>query len=84
MSTKASTQSHRSTYLRYKGVKPKRRLLGALKSPTILRSMWDMASVTQITQAQGALMMWDLSHSVGAMPIELDQNNADLARSALF
>ncbi|MFT5519297.1 MAG: kynureninase, partial [Oceanospirillaceae bacterium] len=41
-------------------------------------SMWDMASVTQITQAQGALMMWDLSHSVGAMPIELDQNNADL------
>ena len=42
-------------------------------------SMWDMASVTQITQAQGALMMWDLSHSVGAMPIELDQINADLA-----
>lgn len=42
-------------------------------------SMWDMASVTQVAQAKGALMMWDLSHSAGAMPISLDHVNADLA-----
>ena len=42
-------------------------------------AMWDMANVTQLAQHQGALMMWDLSHSVGAMPISLDQVNADLA-----
>ena len=42
-------------------------------------AMWDMASVTQMTQKKGSLMMWDLSHSVGAMPINLDENNVDLA-----
>jgi kynureninase len=42
-------------------------------------AMWDMPSVTQLAQQKGALMMWDLSHSVGAMPITLDKVNADLA-----
>lgn len=42
-------------------------------------AMWDMASVTQMTQKKGSLMMWDLSHSVGAMPINLDEINVDLA-----
>ena len=42
-------------------------------------AMWDMAAVTRLAQQKGALMMWDLSHSAGAMPISLDSVNADLA-----
>jgi kynureninase len=42
-------------------------------------TLWDMPAVTQLAQQHGALMMWDLSHSVGAMPIHLDKVNADLA-----
>lgn len=42
-------------------------------------AMWDMAAVTEVAQQKGALMMWDLSHSVGAMPIALDKAKADLA-----
>jgi kynureninase len=42
-------------------------------------AMWDMPVVTQLAQQNGALMMWDLCHSVGAMPIHLDAVNADLA-----
>ncbi|HIG36479.1 MAG TPA: kynureninase [Oceanospirillaceae bacterium] len=42
-------------------------------------AMWDMPAVTQQVQQHGALMMWDLCHSVGAMPIHLDRVNADLA-----
>jgi kynureninase len=38
-----------------------------------------MPAVTQLAQQHGALMMWDLSHSVGAMPVHLDKVNADLA-----
>ncbi|HET9898890.1 MAG TPA: kynureninase [Streptosporangiaceae bacterium] len=39
----------------------------------------DMASVTEVVQACGALMLWDLCHSAGAVPIELDACGADLA-----
>ena len=42
-------------------------------------AMWDIPAVTQQVQQHGALMMWDLCHSVGAMPIHLDRVNADLA-----
>jgi len=39
----------------------------------------DMARITRIARDAGALMLWDLSHSVGAVPIELDAAGADLA-----
>ena len=39
----------------------------------------DMARITRIAREAGALMLWDLSHSVGAVPIELDTAGADLA-----
>ncbi len=39
----------------------------------------DMQRVTDIAHASGALIVWDLSHSVGAMPIALGDANADLA-----
>jgi kynureninase len=39
----------------------------------------DMAAITDLAHAKGALMLWDLSHSVGAMPIALNQAGVDLA-----
>jgi kynureninase len=41
--------------------------------------MYDMARVTGQAHRAGALMLWDLSHSVGAVPIDLNGSNADLA-----
>ncbi len=40
---------------------------------------FDMASWTARAHDAGALMLWDLSHSVGAVQIDLDGANADLA-----
>ncbi len=39
----------------------------------------DMAGLTRAAQAKGALVLWDLSHSVGAVPVELNACGADLA-----
>ena len=39
----------------------------------------DMDRVTKIAHDKGAMMLWDLSHSVGSMPIELNRCRADLA-----
>src|ERR1700678_195974 len=39
----------------------------------------DMTAITQIVHEAGALMLWDLCHSVGAVPIELDACDVDLA-----
>ena len=39
----------------------------------------DMAKITGIAHEAGALMLWDLCHSVGAVPVGLDAAGADLA-----
>jgi len=39
----------------------------------------DAASVTERAHQAGALVLWDLSHSVGVVPVELDHWGADLA-----
>ncbi|AMP08839.1 kynureninase [Collimonas arenae] len=39
----------------------------------------DMQAVTAAAQAHGALVLWDLAHSAGALPIDLHAANADFA-----
>ena len=39
----------------------------------------DMAAITAALHARGVLAIWDLSHSVGAIPIELDTHDVDYA-----
>jgi kynureninase len=41
--------------------------------------LYDMAAVTEMAHRQGALVIWDLSHSAGAVPVALDACNADFA-----
>jgi kynureninase len=38
-----------------------------------------MAHITELAHRKGALVLWDLSHSAGAVPIELDKCEVDFA-----
>jgi kynureninase len=42
-------------------------------------AMFDMAPVTAAAHAAGAIMLWDLAHSAGAVPVDLAACDADLA-----
>jgi kynureninase len=42
-------------------------------------AMHDMAAVTAAAHAEGALMVWDLAHSAGAVPVDLTAARADFA-----
>ena len=39
----------------------------------------DAAAITEVVHDAGALVLWDLCHSAGAVPVELDAWGADLA-----
>jgi len=39
----------------------------------------DMQGITALAHGAGALVLWDLSHSAGAIPVDLDVSGADLA-----
>ena len=41
--------------------------------------LYDMREVTRRAHAVGALVIWDLCHSAGALPIDLDDCKADMA-----
>ena len=42
-------------------------------------AMHDMKAVTTAAHAVGALTVWDLAHSAGAVPVALNDSNADFA-----
>jgi kynureninase len=39
----------------------------------------DMAAITRVAHDAGALILWDLSHSVGSVPVHLDECDVDFA-----
>ncbi len=41
--------------------------------------LYDAKTITEYAHQKGALVLWDLSHSVGAVPVELDEWGADFA-----
>ena len=41
--------------------------------------MYDMDAITQKAHAMGAMMIWDLAHSAGSVPIDLTASNAEFA-----
>lgn len=42
-------------------------------------ALFDMAALTEAAHRSGALVLWDLSHSCGAMPVQLGACGADFA-----
>ena len=42
-------------------------------------AMFDMAAVTRAAKQAGALTIWDLAHSAGAVPVDLNRADADFA-----
>ncbi len=41
--------------------------------------MYDMKAASKLAHDKGALVVWDLSHAVGAVPIRLNESGADMA-----
>jgi kynureninase len=41
--------------------------------------LFDAAAITAAVQGRGAIMMWDLCHAAGALPVDLDGTGTDLA-----
>ncbi|MBM1813640.1 kynureninase [Pseudosulfitobacter pseudonitzschiae] len=39
----------------------------------------DMKAITEIAHASGAVMIWDLAHSAGAVPVDLAGSNCEMA-----
>lgn len=41
--------------------------------------IYNMAEVNKLAHSKGAMVIWDLSHAVGSVPINLNESNADMA-----
>lgn len=44
----------------------------------------DMAALTRLAHDRGALAIWDLAHSAGALPVDLTGTNADFAAGCTY
>lgn len=42
-------------------------------------AIYDIQAITEAAHRAGALVLWDLSHSVGSIPVQLNECNADMA-----
>ena len=42
-------------------------------------AMYDMQKVNDLVHSRGALVLWDLSHATGAVPVRLSETGADMA-----
>lgn len=70
-------------------VVPRRQLAGAIDGSVAVvmlthvdyatGEIHDMRGLTEAAHKYGALMLWDLSHSVGALPVDLNRSQVDLA-----
>jgi len=68
---------------------PEEELVGVIDEGTALVALshtafksgfvYDMAAVSALAHQAGALVLWDVSHSVGAMPLRLGAADVDLA-----
>lgn len=41
--------------------------------------MYDMKKINDLAHAKNTLVLWDLSHAAGAVPVNLNESNADMA-----
>jgi kynureninase len=41
--------------------------------------LWDLPELTRVAHEHGALTLWDLCHSAGALDLQLDRDDADFA-----
>ena len=46
--------------------------------------MHDMQSMTDAAHSKGAVMLWDLAHSAGAVPVDLQSCNAEMAAGCTY
>ena len=46
--------------------------------------MYDMERVTELAHLHNTLVLWDLSHSVGVVPVNLNKANVDLAVACTY
>ena len=46
--------------------------------------MYDAKTITEYAHRKGALVLWDLSHAVGSVPVELDAWGADFATGCTY
>lgn len=45
---------------------------------------YEMQQITQMVQSVGAVMIWDLAHSTGALPVDMAQSGAEFAAGCTY